>query len=157
MDTGTYPKPSVIKMINEYFIPVRMMMHVKPWSTKLNVHWTPCLLILDAKGTEHYRTIGYLKQAKLLPELLLGMGKTYFNASRFDKAIEHFDKLLHKYPTSSSAPEAIYFRGVSLYKSTHEPAVLKESYSQLRKNYPQSEWRKKAYPFRLLEAIRKVA
>jgi len=62
----------------------------------------------------------------------------------------NLEALLAGYPKSDAAPEAIFLRGVSRYKSTHEAKPLKEAYELLQAQYPGSEWTKRAYPYRLL-------
>ena len=66
------------------------------------------------------------------------------------EAISAREELLAKYPRSDSAPEAIYIRGVSRYKSTHDAKPLKEAYERLQQEYPTSEWTERASPYRLL-------
>ena len=50
----------------------------------------------------------------------------------------------------AGAPEAVYLRGVSRYKSSHSAAPLKEAYEKLRAEYPASEWTQRAQPYSLL-------
>jgi TolA-binding protein len=78
------------------------------------------------------------------------MGKSYFEQDRFSEALSSIEKLLREYPKSGAAPEGIYLRGVCLYKSTNNPKPLKEAYEQLKDQYPESEWTKRAYPYRLI-------
>ncbi|MFP5212744.1 MAG: tetratricopeptide repeat protein [Acidobacteriota bacterium] len=73
-----------------------------------------------------------------------------FEKGNFQAAIELFDKVIGEYGYSGSAPEAVYFRGVSLYKSTHEPTHLKDAYHTLQGRYHYSEWARRAYPYWLL-------
>lgn len=80
------------------------------------------------------------------PEILLYC----FDTDRFDAALANLEKLLSDYAKSHSAHEAIYLRGVSLYKNTDDPKPLKQAYEKLQENYPDSEWTKRAYPYRLL-------
>jgi hypothetical protein len=68
----------------------------------------------------------------------------------FSQDFNILEKLLAEYPTSDSAAEAIYLQGVSRYKKTHEAKPLKEAYERLLKDYPSSEWTKRASPYRLL-------
>ncbi len=150
MDAVTYPNEKVIEFIQKQMIPLRVAFDAKPLSTDFNVKWTPTLITLDAKGKEHQRTVGFLPPEELIPSLLLGIAKSYFNQERFNEALSHLDKLLADYPKSDAAPEAIYLRGVCRYKSTHDPKPLKGAYEQLQANYPSSEWTKRAYPYRLL-------
>ena len=116
----------------------------------MNVNWTPTLIILDHDGGEHHRTTGFLSAEELIPSLLLGIGKSHFEQAEFTDAISDLDRLLKDYRKSDSAPEAIYYRAVSLYKSTHDPQTLKEAYEKLQADYPSNEWAKRAAPYRLL-------
>jgi hypothetical protein len=36
------------------------------------------------------------------------------------------------------------------FKSTHEPEPLKEAFERLKRDYPASEWAKRAMPYSLL-------
>ena len=150
MDTVTYPNDKVIEFIQKHLIPLRVAFDAKPLAADFDVKWTPTLITLDANGKEHQRTVGFLPPEELIPSLLLGIAKSYFNRERFSEALSNLDKLLADYPKSDAAPEAIYLRGVCRYKSTHDPKLLKGAYEQLQANYPSSEWTKRAYPYRLL-------
>jgi outer membrane protein assembly factor BamD (BamD/ComL family) len=81
---------------------------------------------------------------------MLGMGKADYDLDRFDSALENFDKVLKEYPDSDSTPEAIYMRGVTLFKKSHEPGHLKDAYKKLLADYPSSEWTRRAQPYDLL-------
>ncbi len=150
MDAVTYPAANVAEFILKEMVPVRFQFNAQPFATDFNVQWTPTLITLDVDGKEHHRTVGFLSPDELIPSLLLGIAKCHFDKERFDKAISSLDKLLLEYPKSDSAPEAIYLRGVSKFKSTHDPKPLKGAYEQLQANYSSSEWTKRAYPYRLL-------
>lgn len=149
MDAVTYPDSRVKKFIEETMIPLRIQYN-EPLATDFNVKWTPTILTLDSEGKEHHRTVGFFEPEELIPSLLLGITKVYFDADQFDDALVHLNKLLTDYPKSSPAPEAIYLKGVCLYKSKNDPKPLKEAYEKLRADYPESEWAKRAYPYRLL-------
>ncbi len=150
MDAVTYPNDKVIEFIQKNMIPLRVAFDAKPLSTDFDVKWTPTLITLDANGKEHQRSVGFLPPEELIPSLLLGIAKSYFNRERFSEALSNLDQLLADYPKSDAAPEATYLRGVCRYKSTHDPKPLKGAYEQLQANYPSSEWTKRAYPYRLL-------
>jgi TolA-binding protein len=102
------------------------------------------------EGKEHHRTVGFLAPDEFIPSLLLGKAKIDFDHEEFAEALVTLGDLLKDYPKSSAAPEAIFLRGVSLYKSTHSPKALKEIYEKLTKDYPDNEWTKRAYPYRLI-------
>ncbi len=150
MDAVTYPNPTVIEFIQKYIVPLQVAYNSQPLATDFNVQWTPTLITLDSDGKEHHRTVGFLSPQELVPSLRLGMAKCHFDLERFDEAISILEKLLAEYPKSDSAPEAIYLRGVSRYKRTHDPKPLKEAYEQLQRDYPASEWTKRASPYKLL-------
>ncbi len=150
MDAVTYPQAKVVEFINQNLVPIRVLSDQQPLSADFNIQWTPSLLVLDQDGKEQRRTVGFLGAEELIPSLLLGIGYGHFTTNRFKEAIDCYEKILAGYPASEAAPEAIFQRGVSLYKSTHDPKPLKEAYNQLQDTYPASGWTKRAYPYRLL-------
>jgi len=150
MDAVTYPNEKVAEFIGRNFIPLRVAFDAQPLASDFKVTWTPTLVIADANGQEHHRTVGFLSPEELIPSLLLGMAKSHFDQNQFDVALSQLEKLLTGYPKSDAAPEAIYLRGVSQYKSTHSAKPLKEAYEELQKAYPSSEWTRRAAPYRLL-------
>jgi outer membrane protein assembly factor BamD (BamD/ComL family) len=73
-----------------------------------------------------------------------------FDGDQFETVLKYLESLLADYSKSNSAPEAIYLRGVSMYKSTEDPGHLKKAYEALLASYPDNEWTNRAYPYRLL-------
>jgi len=150
MDAATFPHLAVENFIIDKMIPLRAPVGTKTLSADFRVVWTPTLVILDYYGKEHQRTIGYIPPGELVASLLLGMGKVSFDTDNFNEAVMQLNTLLNGYPNSAVAAEAIYLRGVARYKSSHAPAALRETYQQLRAEYPESEWTGRAEPFTLL-------
>jgi tetratricopeptide (TPR) repeat protein len=150
MGAVTYPDERVVTFILENLIPLQVKSDAQPLATDFNVKWTPTLVTLDSDGKEHHRTVGFLPPEELVPSLLLGIAKCHFDRERYEEALKALNRLLESYPKSDAAPEAIFLRGVSLYKSTHNPKPLKEAYEKLQAEYPSSEWTKRAYPYRLI-------
>jgi len=150
MDAVVYPETMVVNFIQQNMIPLRIQFDVQPYCTDFNIKWTPTLITLDNSGLEHHRTTGFLAPEELIPSLLLGIAKSYFDLEQFTEAITTIETLLKDHPKSDSAPEAIYIKGVSQYKSTNDPKPLKKAYEQLKLEYPSSEWTKRASPYRLL-------
>ena len=150
MDAVTYPDEKVIDFINEHIVPVRVPADAMPLAADFRVMWTPTLITLDSYGKEHYRTVGFLPPEELIPSLLLGISKIDFDMDRCESVIADCDNLLGGYSKSMAAPEAIYLRGVCRYKKTHNPKSLKDAYEQLADEYPNSEWTKRAQPYKLL-------
>jgi tetratricopeptide (TPR) repeat protein len=150
MDAVTYPAEKVASFLNDNVIPLRVASDHPTLAQQFSVKWTPTLVTLDPEGQEHHRTVGFLGPDELIPSVLLGIGKCFFETDRFDEALSHLEKLLATCPQSDSAPEAIFLRGVSLYKNTKNPMPLREAYDKLTSDYPRSEWARRAEPYRLI-------
>lgn len=150
MDAVTYPDARVKAFFKQNTIPVRVAFNHESLAKKFGITWTPTLITLDPEGEEHHRTVGFLDPDELIPSLLLGKAKTAFDQENFEKAISTLETIRRDHPKSGSTPEAIYLYGVSRYKSTHDAKPLKEAYEKLKAEYPDSEWTKRAYPYRLL-------
>ncbi len=149
MDAVTYPQKAVAEFLTESMVTVRIPFD-NPLSQEYSVTWIPALVSLDWNSAEHYRTVGFMAAEELVPSLLLGCAKVYGDLGHFDTAFAAIEKIMSNYPKSDAAPEALFARGVYGYKSTQDPAPLKEAYEQLNKRYPQNQWTKRAYPYRLL-------
>jgi len=151
MDTVTYPTPTVIDFIQREMIPLRIQSNNEPLARKFKIRWTPTLIMLDKDGNEHYRSVGFLRPEALLASLTLGLGRTHLDKGEYREAISDFDKVLAASLKSDFTAQAIYFRGVARYKLTNDLKSLKEAYDKLSKEYPDSEWTEKAYPYRQLK------
>ena len=150
MGAVTYPNEKVVDFIERHMVPIQVLFDSQPLATRFNIQWTPTVITLDEEGKEHHRTVGFLSPEEFIPSLMLGVAKCHFDREKFDKAISILEDILKKHPKSDAAPEAVYVRGVSLYKSTHKADPLKEAYKRLQAEYPSSEWTKRAQPYRLL-------
>ena len=150
MDTVTYPNSKVIDFSAKYLVAVRILVNSKPLPQRFKVQWTPTLVLLDEEGEEHHRTVGFLAPEELLPSLMLGIEKSYFDRQNFSDAESILQRLIAEYPKSDAAPEATYYLGVSRYKRTDNAKELKKAVHELEKNFPQSEWTKRASVYQLL-------
>ncbi len=150
MGTVTYPDSRVAEFINGRMIPVQLMYDTQPYSADFNIKWTPTIITLDENGKEHHRIVGFLPPDEFIPGLLLGIAKTNFDRDEFDNAVADLDKVINNYPRSAAAPEAVYLYGVTRYKTTHKPEPLRDAFERLRREYPSSEWAKRATPYSLL-------
>ena len=150
MDAVTYPKQDVIDMLEKHVIPVRTPFD-GDLAKEVEAKWTPFLLFLDTKRRAHHHTsVGFLPPEELIPAILLGVGKTFFDIKELDRAMGALEEVIEKHVSSHAAPEAIYFRGVSEYKKTQSAEPLKDVYEKLQAKYPKSEWATRAAPYRLL-------
>lgn len=151
MDAVAYPEPAVIEFVTQNLSPVRIPADDHKLAVEYRIKWTPSLLILDEKGVEHYRTLGFFWPQELIPSLLLGMGKAYFNKPDRAKAASCFNRIIEEYPKSFQIQEAIYMKGVSDYIATKNVANLIGIYDRLAAEYPNSQWAMRADPYSFLK------
>jgi TolA-binding protein len=67
-------------------------------------------------------------------------GHYYLRGKKYAEAEFLFKSVFEQHPRSQFAPEALYYRGVSRYLSSHEVDELKEDWIMLQRFYPQSAW-----------------
>jgi TolA-binding protein len=79
--------------------------------------------------------------------LVLGLARVAFMRKKWKDAEQMYDEILKKYPDSTAAPEAIYWKAVSHYKGTNDHTVLGEVPKTLQQKYPDSVWTKKSIPW----------
>ena len=149
MDEVTFTDRKVTDFINNNMIPVRLNSNTRE-ATDFKVKWTPTILVLDRDGKPHHRVIGFTSPDEMIPTLLLGIAKTHFDNNEFNEATTCLNKVITEHPRCKVAPEAIFIKGVSIYKNFNDPQGLKECYQLLNERYPDSEWTMRAYPYKLL-------
>jgi hypothetical protein len=150
MDAVTYPDANVVACIAKNVIPLRIAFDSEPYAADFTVKWTPTLVFVDENGKEHHRTVGFLPSDEFIPSILLGVAKTYYELDCFLEALDNLEKIISGFAKSGPAPEAVFLRGVCGYKHTHDPKPLKQAYEKLNTDYKESEWAKRALPYRLL-------
>lgn len=117
------------------------------WFHRFDAEWTPTILIFDSKGAERYRIEGYLPKDEFQAQLDLGLARVAFHEKKWGDAEQLYNEVVEKYSTTSSLPEALYWRGVSHYRKTNDHAVLGDVAQELNQKAPQSIWAKKALPW----------
>ena len=150
MEEVTFTDPDVVNFIGNHVIPLKMPVTSTTQTGDYRIAWTPTLITLDLYGREHQRTVGFLPPEEIVGSVLLGIGKVSLDNGQFNEAVIQFNTLLNGCPKSTAAAEAVYLRGVARFKSSRDPAVLKEIHQQLSTRYPDSDWTKRAQPFTLL-------
>jgi tetratricopeptide (TPR) repeat protein len=150
MDAVTYPEDKVIAFVKDSFIPLLVAFDGLPLAKDFNIKWTPTLITLGIDKREHHRTVGFLDPEAFIASSMLGIGKYHFDNDRYPEALAFFKKIISEHPQSDNVAEAIFLQGVSLYKNSGDPKPLKNAYEALNSQYPDSEWTKRAYPYRLL-------
>ena len=107
---------------------------------RFNAVWTPTVLVMTPDGEERSRLEGYLSKDEFRAHLEMGLARVAFMSKNFADAENRYAAVLEKYPESKSAPEALYWKGVSRYKATNDHTVLGEMPGQFREKYPDSKW-----------------
>jgi len=102
--------------------------------------WTPSIIILDPNGKERFRIEGYLPKDEFRAQLELALARVAFTSKKWADAERRYAEVLERYPNSKSAPEALYWKGVSHYKATNDHAVLGELPGMFQERYPDDVW-----------------
>jgi hypothetical protein len=71
-------------------------------------------------------------------------GKFAFARQQWKEAETAYNEILDTLPESDAAPEALYWRGVSRYKSSGDPTALQQTAEAFKSRYAGSTWAKKA-------------
>jgi len=107
LDTVTYPDSRTVDFVTKYLIPLRVnTASAPPWSQRFTIQYTPTVMILDAQGGEHHRTVGFLPTDEFIPSLMLGMAKAHKDDSQPAQARAMLQWLLVSYPKSQAAAPA---------------------------------------------------
>ena len=101
-------------------------------------------MILDSKGVERHRIEGYLPTDEFRAQLELGLARVAFMSKNWADAERRYAAVLDRYPNSKSAPEALYWKGVSHYKATNDHTVLGTLPGEFREKYGDSIWAMKS-------------
>lgn len=151
MDAVTYSTETVMGFIEKYLVPLRLNILDEGYDREdYHTFWTPATGVLDHAGIELQRVIGFFSPGEFIAEMHLGIAKYHLSAENYDTALVHLNVLLEGSLECCSVPEAVYFRGVTLYKQKDDASELKNAYEELQKKHPDSTWAKRALPYRLL-------
>jgi tetratricopeptide (TPR) repeat protein len=143
LDAVTYPQTAVSDAIAAHCVPLQIDNTQPGAETLLQKYrhiWTPDLRILEADGNELYRWGGYLPPFEFAPQFLAAVAQAHLRLKQFDPAIDIYEDVLKRFPTSFAAAEAHYFLAVSKYRKTHESNELLRGWHELEKTFPGSEW-----------------
>ena len=136
----------MVSFIGDNFVAVKIHIKEQPQTFKrFGAQWTPTILIMAPDGEEAHRIEGFLPVEDFLAQLELGLGKALMREEKFREAESHLRAVAAQHAESESAPQALYWAGVAAYKGTgsKDPGKLKETYQNLLKLFPSSEWTRK--------------
>ena len=145
MDTVTYPDARVASFVKQHFVPAKVMVREQPdVASAHGVIWTPNVVLADPAGKEFHRVEGYLPPEDFVAQLALGVGRADLERNRFAQAAHHFQEVARRHKGTDAAAQALYWLGVASYKQSHDPAQLRAGWEPLLKEYPTSEWARRA-------------
>lgn len=153
MGAVTYPDPHVASFVNQHLIAFQVNTEQTTAETRELIRayrllWEPGLVILDPRGSELRRMVGYLGPADLLAELRLALGLVALNRRRNTQALAHFQAAADGEPLPHTAPEALYWSGIAAYRiAGNDLDVLEERWDVLRRRHPASTWWRRADVF----------
>ncbi len=150
MGAVTYPNEGVARFVDLNFVPVQVEISNKAMVEKYNVTWTPTILVLDAGGKEHYRSVGFLPPDEFIATFEVARGRWLMNTEKYAEARATFEEAILRCPYPTIVPEAIYFQGVAEYKHTGDAKALRRAYETLTAKHPDSEWARRADPYKNL-------
>lgn len=99
---------------------------------------------MDSEGKERERMEGYLSRDEFRAFLEMGLARASFMHKKWADAEQRYASVAENFPDTHSAPEAVYWRGVSHYKATNDHTVLGEVAEQFKQKYQDSIWAEKA-------------
>jgi hypothetical protein len=114
---------------------------------RFDAAWTPTVLVSNPDGKERYRLEGYLSKEEFEAFLEMGLGRVAFMKKDYANAEKHYSNVLDQHPDSHFAPEAVYWRGVSRYSSSHDHTALEDVAKTFTEKYRDSEWALKSVPW----------
>ncbi len=144
MDAVTYPDPQVIERLGRRFVALRLQIDQhRELARQFNAVWTPALLVLDGDMHVWVRTFGWYPPPEFVPWLIAAEGKFRYGRGQYGAAADCFEECATRWRGSHSAAEALYWKGVSLYKQGNKEGLGKE-WDRLRREHPDSIWTQKA-------------
>ena len=132
------------QFITSNFVPVRA--HIKEQQDvfeRFGAQWTPTVLIVDPPKTERHRFEGFLPKEDYLAQLRLGLAHAARARGEFDDAEKRYREVVDS-GSDDVAAEALYWAGVSQYKSTNEASALADTAKAFQSRFTDSAWAKKS-------------
>jgi thioredoxin-related protein len=111
MKAVTYPHALFVRFVDRNLIAHRIEVNAPgPKPAEFRIQYTPTVVIVDGRGKEHHRCVGFLPPEEFIPSLMLGVAKAHTYHGRSQIARGMLDALLFEYPRSRSAAEAMDLR-----------------------------------------------
>lgn len=146
MDTVTYPDASVVEFLAAQFEPAKVHIGEKDPAARETIRkyrmlWAPGYVILDARGEEVRRFIGFQPPRDYVGELRIGLGKTHILHRRNEEAFQQFRAAADLDPPAPVSAEGLYWAGVALhYRDKTDLEFLHQYWKELEQRFPTSRW-----------------
>lgn len=102
---------------------------------------------MDPSGEERWRLEGYLPKNEFRAYLEMGLARVSFMKKDWTAAETRYTAVAENYPDSKFAPEAIYYRGVSRYSTSHDSGELANTAKELQEKFSGNEWQLRSIPW----------
>jgi hypothetical protein len=146
MDTVTYPDEVVAEFVGQHFEAAKVYIGEKDPAIREEIRryrmlWAPAYVILDERGEEMRRFIGYQPPRDWMAELRVGLGKTHILHRRHGEAFTQFRAAGDLEPPAPVSAEAVYWAGIALhYRDRTDVAFLHDYWKELERRFPASRW-----------------
>lgn len=140
LENNTYPDEGVADYLNQNFIPVQLNQRDSPdLFVRNRVVWTPTVSVLNARGEELDRWVGYLPPGEFLPRAKFARAQAALLSGDYAAAVETFSDINARHADSFVAADALYWLGVARWKLGRSFDDLSAEWQRLAELYPQSE------------------
>ena len=146
MDTVTYPDERVTEFVAGRFETVQVHIGEKDPAIRDTIRryrmlWAPGYVVLDERGEEVRRFIGYQPPVNWIAELRMGLGKAHLLHRRYEEAFQEFRATADLDPPAPVSDEGVYWAGIAAhYREQRHLDFLHEYWRELERRLPQSRW-----------------
>ncbi len=146
MDTVTYPDPEVQEFLGDNFRLVRASLadkdpEVREIIKQYRTLWSPGFVVLDRRGTELRRFLGYQPAGDFLAELRVAVGKIRILHRDPESAYQLFRSVADLDPPAPVSAEALYWSGIAMFlRDGKEIDWLDDYWRELGERFPDSRW-----------------
>jgi thiol-disulfide isomerase/thioredoxin len=143
MEEVTYRNGAATGLIAREFVGVKYDTkapeeHLRSLTGTTALLWTPTLVVLDPRGTEVRRLVGYVPPEELTAELELALGLVDLLHARAESALARLEEVGEG--DSAAAPEALYWAGVAAWRTGGGLGALLPWWDRLQDRFPESPW-----------------
>jgi hypothetical protein len=102
---------------------------------------------MDPDGKERTRLEGYLPKDEFHAHLQMGLARLSLAKKDWANAEQRFDAVINDHSQSRYVPQAIYYRGVSRYSTSHDSTDLSNTATELSASHSGNEWQLRSIPW----------